>query len=127
MKMIMLLMMAVDGASSSTPDVQLLDFSASYCGPCQQMLPILQRMEHSGFPVRQIDITKEPELAKRFSVDRIPTLVLMVEGKEVERFVGLRSEDELRQAMNRQKLPTAPYPQRPGRFVTPDAKRFASP
>ena len=101
MKMIMLLMMAVDGASSSTPDVQLLDFSASYCGPCQQMLPILQRMEHAGFPVRQIDITKEPELARRFSVDRIPTLVLLVEGKEVERFVGLRSEDELRQAMNK--------------------------
>jgi thioredoxin-like negative regulator of GroEL len=101
MKMIMLLMMAVDGASSSAPDVQLLDFSASYCGPCQQMLPILQRMEHAGFPVRQIDITKEPELAKRFSVDRIPTLVLMVEGREVERFVGLRSEDELRQAMNK--------------------------
>ena len=101
MKMIMLLMMAMDGASSSAPDVQLLDFSAGYCGPCQQMVPILQRMEHAGFPVRQIEITEDPELTKRFKVDRIPTLVLLAEGREVKRFVGLTSEDELRQAMNK--------------------------
>lgn len=101
MKMIMLLMMAVDGASGSTPDVQLLDFSASYCGPCQQMVPILQSMGREGFPVRQIDISSDPELTKRFNVDRIPTLVLLVEGKEVKRFVGLTSGDELRQAMNK--------------------------
>jgi len=96
-----LLMMAVDGASSSTPDVQLLDFSASYCGPCQQMVPILQSMGKEGYPVRQIDISSDPELTKRFNVDRIPTLVLLVEGKEVKRFVGLTSGDELRQAMNK--------------------------
>ncbi len=101
MKMIMLLMMAVDGASNSTPEVQLLDFSASYCGPCQQMVPILQSMGREGFPVRQIDISSDPELTKRFNVDRIPTLVLLVEGKEVKRFVGLTSGNELRQAMNK--------------------------
>jgi S1-C subfamily serine protease len=101
MKMIMLLMMAFDGASESAPDVQLLDFSAGYCGPCQQMVPILQRMEHAGFPIRQIDIAEDPELTKRFKVDRIPTLVLLVEGKEVRRFVGLTGEDELRRAMNK--------------------------
>jgi len=101
MKMIMLLMMAIDGASSSAPDVQLLDFSAGYCGPCQQMVPILQSMEHAGYPIRQIDITEDPELAKRFKVERIPTLVLVVEGKEIERFVGLRSKDELCAAMNK--------------------------
>ena len=101
MKLIMLLMMAFDGASDPAPDVQLLDFSAGYCGPCQQMVPILQRMEQGGFPIRQIDITEDPELTKRFNVDRIPTLVLLVEGKEVRRFVGLTGEDELRRAMNK--------------------------
>ena len=101
MKMIILLMMAVDGVSSSTPDVQLLDFSASYCGPCQQMVPILQSMGREGFPVRQIDISSDPELTKRFNVERIPTLVLLVDGREVKRFVGLTSGDELRQAMNK--------------------------
>lgn len=101
MKLIMLLMMAFDGASNSAPDVQLLDFSAGYCDPCQQMVPILQRMETAGFPIRQIDIAEDPELTKRFNVDRIPTLVLLVEGKEVRRFVGLTGGDELRRAMNK--------------------------
>ena len=101
MKLIMFLMMAFDGPSNTAPDVQLLDFSAGYCGPCQQMVPILQRMEQAGFPIRQIDITEDPELSRRFNVDRIPTLVLLVEGKEVRRFVGLTGEDELRRAMKK--------------------------
>lgn len=103
MKMIMLLMMLADGATktSASPDVQLLDFTASYCQPCQQMVPILQRMEQDNFPVRQIDITEEHELARRFNVDRVPTLVLMVEGKEVKRFIGLTDEAELRSEMNK--------------------------
>jgi S1-C subfamily serine protease len=103
MKMIMLLMMLADGATptSAAPDVQLLDFTASYCQPCQQMVPILQRMERDKFPVRQIDITEEHELARRFNVDRVPTLVLMVEGTEVRRFVGLTDEAELRSEMNK--------------------------
>ncbi len=100
MKMIMLLMMALDGAAASTPDVQLVDFSAGYCGPCQQMVPILQRMERAKYPIRQVDITENPELTKQFKVDRIPTLVLLVEGREVQRFVGLTSEGELRRAMD---------------------------
>ncbi len=103
MKMIMLLMMLADGGTqtSNPPDVQLLDFTASYCQPCQQMVPILQRMEKDKFPVRQIDITEEHELARRFQVDRVPTLVLIVEGQEVKRFIGLTDEAELRSEMNK--------------------------
>lgn len=88
MKMFMMLMALVsDQPASETPDVILLDFTASYCQPCKQMLPILQRMEQDNYPIRQIDITEEHELARRYQVDRVPTLVLLVEGKEVKRFV----------------------------------------
>lgn len=100
MKMLALLMLMVDGGSGETPEVQLLDFSASYCQPCKQMVPVIQAMERDGFPVRQIDITEEHELARRFQVDRVPTLVLLVEGKEAKRFVGLTSAAELRREMN---------------------------
>lgn len=103
MKMLMLLVAMFDAETGATspPEVELLDFTASYCQPCQQMVPILQRMQKDKFPVRQIDISEEPELARRFNVDRVPTLVLMVEGKEAKRFVGLTDEAELRDQMNR--------------------------
>ncbi|MEZ6123166.1 MAG: thioredoxin domain-containing protein [Planctomycetaceae bacterium] len=101
MKLIALLtMLAADFNSEPLPDVVLLDFAASYCGPCQQMVPVLQRMEKDHFPIRKIDITQHPDVTRKYNVDRIPTLILLVEGREAQRFVGLRSEDELRQAMN---------------------------
>ena len=95
------MLMLADSDPAATPDVQLLDFTASYCEPCQRMIPILQKMERGGFPIRRIDITEEHELARRFAVDRVPTLVLLVEGKEVKRFVGLTDGAELRREMNR--------------------------
>lgn len=103
MKIITLLMMMLPAGSdtAATPDVQLLDFTASYCEPCQRMIPILQKMERDRFPIRRIDITEEHELSRRFEVELLPTLVLLVEGKEVKRFVGLTDEAELRNEMNR--------------------------
>lgn len=103
MKMLMLLVAMFDAETGATspPEVELLDFTASYCQPCQQMVPILQRMQKDKFPVRRIDISEEPELARRFNVDRVPTLVLMVQGKEAKRFIGLTDEAELRDQMNR--------------------------
>ena len=100
MNLIAMLMLAADLNGQPLPDVVLLDFTAGYCQPCQQMVPVLQRMEEDNFPVRKIDITENPDTSRQYKVDRIPTLVLLVEGREAQRFVGLTSEDELRQAMN---------------------------
>ena len=86
--------------AQSLPDVVMLDFTASYCQPCQQMVPVLQRMERDGFPIRRIDITEQPQVSRRYKVDRIPTLILMVEGKEAKRLVGLQAEAKLRRMMN---------------------------
>jgi len=99
MKLLAMLMMAADPGGQSLPDVVLLDFTNSYCPPCQQMVPLLQRMEHDGFPIRKIDTTQDPILTKQYGVTRIPTFVLLVEGQEVKRFVGLTSEQDLRQVM----------------------------
>ncbi|MEP3480956.1 MAG: trypsin-like peptidase domain-containing protein [Fuerstiella sp.] len=82
------------------PEVVLLDFTASYCGPCQQMIPLLQDMEKLGYPIRKIDFAANPDISKRMRVEVIPTLIVMVEGKEVKRFVGLTAEKTLCDAMN---------------------------
>lgn len=100
MNLIAMLMVAADPTAQPLPDVVLLDFTAGFCQPCQQMVPLLQRMERDDFPIKRIDITKEPELTRQYHVERIPTLILLVEGKEQERYVGLTAESELRRAMD---------------------------
>jgi S1-C subfamily serine protease len=99
MKLIALLMMAADTNGQPPQDIVLLDFTAGYCQPCQQMVPVLQRMEKNKFPIRKIDITERPDLAKQYKVDRIPAFILLVEGDEKRRFLGITAERELRQAM----------------------------
>lgn len=101
MNAILMLMLAAETAAQAPPDVLLLDFTASYCAPCQQMLPVLQRMEDDGYPIRRIDITEHHDLSRQYNVERIPTLILLVEGREVRRFQGLTAEQELRDEMRR--------------------------
>lgn len=100
MNLIAMLMLAADPGGQPLPDVVLLDFTASYCQPCREMAPVLQRMKSAGYPIRVIDFGKEHAVSREYNVDRIPTFILLVEGNEVNRFVGFRAEQELRQAMN---------------------------
>ena len=79
--------------------VEMLMFTASYCGPCQKMMPIVQSMIDEGLPVRILDITTEPHLTRRNKVDRIPTFLVTVDGKEKRRIVGVSTEAELRRSL----------------------------
>ncbi|MBR9802544.1 thioredoxin family protein, partial [bacterium] len=81
-------------------DAVLYDFTASWCGPCQQMNPIVHKLAREGFPVQQVDIDKNPELAKKYSVTSIPAFVMVVNGKETSRFVGRTTEGHLRQMLS---------------------------
>lgn len=99
MTLIALMMLAADPMAGQTPDVVLLDFTAGYCGPCQQMVPTIQKLQKEGFPIRKVDTTEQPNVTRQYNVDRIPTFILLVEGKETQRLTGLRSENELRRIM----------------------------
>jgi len=79
----------------------LLDFSASWCGPCQQMSPLVSRLERQGLPIRKVDVDREPALARKFGVSSIPAFVLVVNDREVTRIVGATSESTLRNLMAR--------------------------
>lgn len=82
------------------PDNILLDFSATWCGPCQQMSPIVSKLERQGFPIRKVDIDQEAALARQYHVEEIPCFVLVANGREINRLTGRRSERELRQLMD---------------------------
>ena len=82
-------------------DVELFFFTAAYCGPCQQVTPLLKRLQDEGFPITIVDISADPEATRRHKIDRIPTCVLKFDGVEVRRLVGLVSEAELRKELVR--------------------------
>lgn len=94
----------------------VLDFTADYCGPCQSMNPIVQRMQRQGYAIKQVDVEKYPELARKYNVTRIPTFVLLVDGQEVKRLNGVVSETSLKQftpLMQKQPQQEQPAQQQP--------------
>lgn len=76
----------------------LLDFWATWCGPCGMLSPIVDEVanEVSGrVKVGKINVDEEQELAKAFSVMSIPTLIVIQNGKLVKQSVGVRSKEEI--------------------------------
>lgn len=78
------------------PRGEVIDFSLVYCGPCQQMAPIVEKLAREGHPIRKVDGQQQPQLAEQYGVTRYPTFVLVVDGKVQQRRSGLMSEGELR-------------------------------
>ena len=76
----------------------LLDFWASWCGPCKMLSPVLSEIadEYADvFKVAKVNVDDEPELAMKFRVSSIPMLVLFKNGKIISTSVGYRPKDEI--------------------------------
>ena len=75
----------------------LLDFYASWCGPCRMLSPTISAIasEREDIVVGKINVDDSPELARRFGIYSIPTVVVLKDGEEIERVVGLRPKEQL--------------------------------
>ena len=75
----------------------LVDFWAAWCGPCTMLSPIVEHLaeEHPEISFGKVNVDEAPELAQRFQVSAIPTLVLFKDGKAVDMSVGVKSKDDL--------------------------------
>lgn len=79
------------------PGTVLLDFFAVWCGPCRMVAPILEEIaaERSDVKVCKINVDEEPELASRYNVMSIPTLLVVKEGQVVNQAVGARPKSQI--------------------------------
>lgn len=75
----------------------LVDFWATWCGPCQMLAPTLEELdrEREDLVVAKVDVDQEPELAAQFQVVSIPTVLLFRDGKLAARSVGYMTKEQL--------------------------------
>ena len=75
----------------------LLDFWASWCGPCRMVSPVIDEIagERSDIKVGKINVDEQPELARQFGVMSIPTLIVMKNGQIVSKAAGARPKNAI--------------------------------
>ncbi len=71
-------------------DKVLVDFYATWCGPCKLISPIIEEIskENENIKVIKIDVDKFPELSRKYGIMSIPTLIVFSKGKEVKKHIG---------------------------------------
>ena len=73
----------------------LVDFWATWCGPCKRQAPIVDALEEKGYLVGKVDVDQEPGLAQQYQVMSIPMLVVMQYGIFKKKAIGLQTREEI--------------------------------
>ena len=82
--------------------VTLVDFFATWCGPCKMLSPIIESVAEEvgdNTTIAKLDIDESLDIAKQFGVMSVPTMIIFKDGKEVDRLVGLRQKDKILEAL----------------------------
>ena len=80
----------------------LVDFFATWCGPCKMLSPVLEEVanENPNLTVLKIDVDEVGELAARFGIQAIPTLFLFKNGKQIDKRMGYLNKNQLNSFIN---------------------------
>ena len=74
----------------------LVDFYADWCGPCKAMKPTLEKFEESSnVPLVKVNVDEEPEISQKYGIRGIPCFILVEDGSQVSKKVGMQSIDQL--------------------------------
>ena len=78
----------------------LVDFFATWCGPCRMLAPILEDLsQETETPIYKVDVDECENLARRFGILSIPTMIFFKNGKQLEKITGLRTKQEIKQML----------------------------
>ena len=80
----------------------LVDFYADWCGPCKMMSPIIDKIaeENTNIKVGKLNVDEAQEIAVKYNVMSIPTIIIYKDGIEYKRFVGVTSKSNILNALN---------------------------
>jgi len=80
----------------------LVDFWASWCGPCQMMGPVVEELAEElkeKAEIGKLNVDENPQTAQKYGIMSIPTLLVFKDGQVVEQFVGVQPKEVLKQAL----------------------------
>lgn len=82
--------------------IVLVDFYATWCGPCQLLTPVLEEVEKevNKLEIIKIDVDEFPDIARRFGIMSIPTLIVFKNGKQAKTSLGYISKDEIKKLLD---------------------------
>jgi thioredoxin 1 len=75
----------------------VVDFWAEWCGPCKILTPVLEKViDEEKVVLAKVNVDEEPDIAMRFGVQSVPSVIAFLDGEELDRFVGVHSEADIR-------------------------------
>ena len=82
--------------------IEVKKFYAQWCGPCKMLTPIMEgvKKNHTDIKFENIDVDSDFEIASKYSIRSVPTVIVEKDGVEVQRFAGLQSEMAYTNALN---------------------------
>lgn len=82
--------------------IVVVDFFATWCGPCKMLGPIIEKLGNSMNNVKfiKVDVDKQEELARRYGVMSIPTIIFFKDGKEVTKRIGFIPEEGIKEIIS---------------------------
>lgn len=128
MHVVALCLMAA-AVTAAEPEAVVLEFTApDRCPPCQQIAPLVHRLQREGFPLQIVNADENVATCQQHRVLSIPTFVLLIAGREVDRIEGKPPENELRRMCDRARLANASVEPKPeARSPKPEAKNEGPP
>ena len=86
--------------------IEVKKFYADWCGPCKMLTPIMEnvKLKFNNIKFENVDVDKDFEIAQKYSIRSVPTVIVEKDGVEVQRFAGLQSEMAYTNALNEIKV-----------------------